>query len=176
MTGKDYVSWEQRDDDTIEIVPDKESYRPGETAQLLVKSPYENAKALVTVEREFIIESRILEIRGSSSRIGIPIKADYIPNVFVSVLLVQGRTDRSPGGDGQDVGQPSFKMGYAKLSVSPLEKKLEVDLSPDRDSYGPKEPVTLRIKVRDAAGAGRKASVALAVVDVGVLNIIGYQT
>jgi uncharacterized protein YfaS (alpha-2-macroglobulin family) len=176
VTGKDYVSWEQRDDDTIELVADRDRYAPGETARVLVKSPYEKAKALVTIERELVIESQVLEIQGSSSRIEIPIKPEYMPNVFVSVLLIQGRTEQSRADERQDIGKPSFKMGYVKLSVSPFEKMLKVDIARDKKDYKPKEKVSLSFKVRDSKNAAVKACLSLAVVDVGVLNLIGYQT
>jgi alpha-2-macroglobulin len=176
VTGGDYVSWDRRDDDTIELVADAAAYKPGDTARILVKSPYEKARALVTVERETIIESRVLEIRGSSDRIEVPIRSEHIPNVFVSVLLLQGRTDQARSDERQDVGKPAFKMGYVKLSVSPDEKKLKVEIVRDRKDYGPKDRAFLNLKISDAKGAGVEAGIALAVVDIGVLNLIGYQT
>ncbi len=176
VTGDDYVSWERRDDDTVELVADAEEYKPGDTARILVKSPYERAKALVTVEREFVIESRVLEIEGSSSRIEVPVRPEHIPNVFVSVLLVQGRTGEARADENADVGKPSFKMGYVKLRVDPFEKKLKVDVARDKGEFRPKEPVTLKFKVRDSRNAAVRACLSVAVVDVGVLNLIGYQT
>ena len=176
VTGDDYVSWERRDDDSVELVADAAEYKPGETAKILVKSPYERAKALVTVEREFVIESRVLEIEGSSSRIEVPIRPEHIPNVFVSVLLVQGRTGEARADENADVGKPSFKMGYVKLAVDPFEKKLTIDIARDKSEFRPKEPVTLKFKVRDSRDAAVRACLSVAVVDVGVLNLIGYQT
>ena len=176
VTGNDYVSWERRDDDTVELVADAEEYKPGETAKILVKSPYEKAKALVTIEREFVIESRVVEIEGSTSRIEIPVKPEHIPNVFVSVLLVQGRTGESRADENADVGKPSFKMGYVKLAVDPFEKRLKVDVARNKSEFRPKESVTLKFKVRDSRDAAVKACLSVAVVDVGVLNLIGYET
>jgi uncharacterized protein YfaS (alpha-2-macroglobulin family) len=176
VTGADYVPWERRDDDSIELVPDADRYRPGDTARILVKSPYEAAKALLTIERESVLESRILDIRGTASEITIPIRTEHMPNVFISVLLVQGRTKASPPEESQDVGKPAFKIGYANLSVDPAEKILTVEISKDRDIYKPRDLVTLSLKVADHKGDGRRASVVMAVVDVGVLNLIGYQT
>jgi uncharacterized protein YfaS (alpha-2-macroglobulin family) len=176
ITGDDYVAWERRDDDMIELVPDAETYRPGDKARILVKCPYERAKALVTVERESILESRVLEIQGSTARIEVPIVSDYIPNVFVSVLLVQGRTENVQPGSADDAGKPSFKIGYAKLAVDPQERKLKVDLRPDQDRYKPGQQVSLKLHVADQEDRGRRSSLAVAVVDVGVLNLIGYTT
>ena len=176
VSGEDYVPWERRDDDTIELVTDKKSYRPGDSAQILVKSPYEQCKALVTVEREFIMESRVLDLKGTSTRIEIPIRSEHIPNAFVSVILVHGRTSSDKSASADDPGKPSFKIGYVNLPVDPSEKRLSVEVKADRPDYRPKDRVSLSLKVKGFDEAGSPASLAVAVVDIGVLNLIGYQT
>lgn len=176
VTGKDYVPWERRDDDTVELVPDSNQYLPGDKAKILIKSPYERAKALITVEREYVLESQVFEIVGSSNQIEIPILSDYIPNIYVSVLLVQGRTSSASANENEDVGKPSFKIGYAELKVNPSEKRLKIEISTDKKDYKPKEKVSLRLKVQDQKNSGHRASISVAVADVGVLNLIGYQT
>ncbi|MBI4418584.1 MAG: Ig-like domain-containing protein, partial [Ignavibacteriales bacterium] len=55
VSGSGYVAWERGNDDRIELVSDKSHYKPGETAGIIVKSPYEQATALVSVEREGIL-------------------------------------------------------------------------------------------------------------------------
>ncbi len=175
VTGADYVPWERTDDDAIDIVPDRTSYDPGATARILVKSPYERAKALVTVERELILESKVLEIKGSTAEIEIPIKPSYIPNVYVSVLLVQGRTSDSAASENQDLGKPSFKIGYATLEINPAEKRLKVELVPDKTAYKPRDKVEVRLKVRTNDGLPAPASLTLIAADAGVLNLIGYR-
>ena len=154
VTGKDYVPWERRDDDSVELVADAESYRPGGQARVLIKSPYEKAKALVTVERELVLDSRVVEIVGTSSEIAVPIRPEYTPNVFVSVLLVQGRSANAKPGGNQDAGKPSFKIGYVNLNVDPGEKRLAVEVAGDKQEYRPKDPVTLSVKVKDAQRPG----------------------
>ncbi len=176
VTGKDYIPWERQNEDIVELIADSSSYRPGDEARILVKSPYERANALITVEREFVLHSEVREIIGSSNQIEIPITSDYLPNVYVSVLLVQGRTAPQVEDNTQDLGKPSFKIGYAKLSVDPSEKRLAVDILKLAPTYRPGEEVFLDLKVKDWKGNGTKASVAVAVVDVGVLSLIGYQT
>ncbi len=176
VTGSDYVAWERQDDDALELVPDAETYKPGESARILIKSPYERAKALITVERESIIDARVVDIVGSAVPVDIPITADHIPNVFVSVLLVQGRTAGAAVTEDDDVGKPQFKIGYVGLSVDPGLKKLAVEVATDKPVYKPRDKVKVTLKVKDAAAAGAPASLTVAVVDVGVLNLIGYQT
>jgi uncharacterized protein YfaS (alpha-2-macroglobulin family) len=176
VTGKDYIPWERHDEDIVELITDSSVYQPGDMAKILVKSPYERANALITVEREFVLHSEIREIIGSSNQITIPIGSDYLPNVYVSVLLVQGRTAPKVEDNSQDLGKPSFKIGYAKLNVDPSEKRLVIDILKLKDVYKPGEEVTLELKVKDWKENGTKASLALAVVDLGVLNLIGFET
>lgn len=176
VTGADYISWERRDEDIVELIPDSSHYQPGDVAKILVKSPYERTNALITVEREFVLHSEVREIIGSSNRIELPITSDYLPNVYVSVLLVQGRTSPPVEDNTQDLGKPSFKIGYAKLNVDPSEKRLAIDIPQLAPAYRPGQEVSFDLKIKDWKGNGTKASVAVAVVDVGVLNLIGYQT
>lgn len=176
VTGRDYVPWERQDDDIIEMVADDINYKPGDTAKILVKSPYEKAKAMVTVERESIFDVFFEDIEGSTSQIDIPVSSEHIPNVYVSVLLVKGRTPTDITDSAEDLGKPSFKIGYIKLDVDPSEKRLGLDVSSDKASYKPGERVTLRLKTSDWQGKGTPASVSVAVADLGVLNLIGYRT
>ena len=176
VAGEDYVAWERSDDDALDLVADAEEYRPGDVARILVKSPFEKAKALVTIERERVLESRVQEIRGSAVTLDIPLTAEHLPNVFVSVLLVSGRTADPVAGGADDRGKPGFKMGYVKLVVDPGLKRLAVEAVADKTEYRPRDRVRLKIRVLDASGRGRRASVAVAVADIGVLNLIGFQT
>ena len=176
VSGNDYVPWEQREDDTIELVPEATSYRPGEVSRILVKSPYERAKALVTIEREFILEAKVIELVGTSSFIEIPIFPEYIPNIFVSVLLVKGRTSPPEQGEARDdLGIPSFKIGYTQIAIDPAEKRLEVKFLGIEPEYRPRDKVSFKLKVESQGKPVKGASVALACVDLGVLNLIGYE-
>jgi uncharacterized protein YfaS (alpha-2-macroglobulin family) len=176
VTGDDYIPWDRQDDDTVELVSDAENYKPGDRAKVLIKSPFEKAKAMVTVERESIFDVFFVDIDGSSSSIDIPINSAHIPNVFVSVILVKGRTPTDITDSTEDLGKPAFKIGYIKLGVDPSEKRLAVEVTPDKATYKPGERVTLQIKTKDALGKGAASSVAVAVADLGVLNLIGYST
>ena len=175
-SGKGYVFWGKRKDDRIELVADANNYRPGDTAKILVKSPYEKAKVLITLEREGIIESWIEEIKGTADTLEIPITNDCIPNVFLSIILLKGRVSEEDTLKKEDLEKPSFKIGYIELPVDPMEKRLQVEVIPDKKEYSPKDKVRIAIKVRNHSGEGVPSEVSIAVVDMGVLNLIGYKT
>ena len=176
VSGKDYASWERRKDDRIELIADAKNYHPGDIAKILVKSPYKKAKALITLEREGIIKSWVEEIKGTADTLKISITNDCIPNVFLSVILLKGRITEEDALEKEDSKKPSFKIGYIELPADPMEKRLQVEVTPDKKEYSPKDKVKIAIKVRNHSGEGVPSEVSVAVVDMGVLNLIGYKT
>lgn len=171
--GGGYSAWERADDDRLKITTNKTTYRPNETASLLVQSPYESATALLTIEREGILEQKVFELKGTAPAIEVPIKDDYLPNVYISVMLIKGRTALPKSGE-SDLGKPSFKIGYAKLSVETSARRLQVKINPNKKDFRVGELLEAELEVKDAKGNGVRSEVALAAVDAGVLNLIGY--
>lgn len=104
--GGGYTSWERYDHNRIDLVPEKTTYRPGETARLLVKSPWEKATALLTTERESVRTHSTFELTSTQQTVTVPIGEDAIPNLFVSVLLVKGRTGSYAPDDASDPSKP----------------------------------------------------------------------
>ena len=175
VSGPGYVPWERSNDDRIELVSNKTNFSPGEVASVLIKSPYEETTALVSIEREGILQHYTTKLVGSAPRIDIPMLKDYLPNVYVSVVLLQGRKAEAGKTKEADVGRPSFKVGYVKLSVSPKEKELNLSVTTDKKDYRPGDSVEVAIHVKDASGKGASTEVTLSVADLGVLNLIGYR-
>ncbi len=171
--GSGYAAWERRDDDRIDITLDKTLYKPGETASLLVQSPFETSTALLTVEREGVIEHRQFELKGTAAAVQLPVKPEYLPNAFVSIMLFKGRTNAQPTKD-SDAGKPSFKIGYVELPVDVEGKRLNVAVKTNKKDYRNGETVEVELLTTDAKGQGVRGEITLAAVDAGVLNLIGY--
>lgn len=174
VMGKDDDYFRQHDDDLITLTPNKKEYKVGQTARILVESPYPTATALVTVEREGILDAWVTQVKSGSSYIPVKIKENYLPNAYVSVLLVQGRTDK-PITEKLDLGKPQAKIGYTSLSVLPTSKKIETRVKTDAARYRPGEQVTLQISTQ-VESKGVPAEVTVMVVDEGILNLTAYKT
>ncbi|MDI6780462.1 MAG: alpha-2-macroglobulin family protein [Bacteroidota bacterium] len=159
----------------MELVSNKKTYKPGEVASVIVKSPYEKATALISIEREGVIKHWTTELTGSAPQIDISLTKNHLPNVFVSVVLLQGRTEGKSKNSNEDVGRPSFKIGYINLPVDPGEKHLKVNVSADKNEYRPGDTVNVTLSVKNKEGVGVSSEVALSVADMGVLNLIGYK-
>ncbi|MFH1084898.1 MAG: MG2 domain-containing protein, partial [Chloroflexota bacterium] len=167
VSGAGYINWGQRNDDRIELVADKKEYRPGDVAKVLVPSPYQKpVAALVTIERGHVYEHRLITLASNSEQLDIAILPEYAPNIFVSVVMVQGSAD----GD----GKADIKMGYVNLPVSTERQELQVSVTPDRAGpYKPREQATFDVAVRDYRGRGVAAEVSLQLVDLAVETLVG---
>ncbi len=174
--GAGYTAWERYDHNRMDLVPEKKTYRPGETARILVKSPWEKAKALLTTEREGVRTRRVFDLTSTQQTVEVPIGEEHIPNVFVSVLLVKGRTEAFTSEDASDPGKPSFRMGMVELKVEDRSKRLAVSIETDREEYRPAGKAKVTVAVSDPAGKPDAAEVTLWAVDYGVLSLTGYKT
>ncbi len=159
-----YVSWRQENNDRIQLVADKRSYKPGETASILIPSPFQGeVKALVTVERGHILSHQVITLKSNSELLQLPITPQMAPNAFVSVLLVKGVDETT--------NVAAFKMGYASFTVSTEQQELTITITPDKAKYNPQDEVTYTIQASDYAGKPAQAEIALALVDLSVLTL-----
>lgn len=169
------VGWAMEDAAKLELVADKKTYEVGDTATILVKNPFKEAEALVTVERAGVYRQERKTLTGPMPTLKFPITADLAPNAFVSVEIVRGRVKPMPA-KGTDVGQPTYRLGYAELTVNPEARRLHVSVTPQKTDYRPGEMVDADVAVVDRAGKGVKSSVTFYAVDEGVLMLTGYKT
>ncbi|MEQ1567508.1 MAG: Ig-like domain-containing protein [Myxococcota bacterium] len=172
VVGKGYVGWGRRDDNQMELVPDKRKYLPGETARILVKSPAENLHALVTVEREGVLWKKRVKLDGTAATVEVPITAAFQPNVYVSVVAVQGAGPQ----DAPDKGRPNVFMGLVDLTVDSSRDHLAVDVIPGDEVYRPRDEVEVTVAVKRDGKALPNAGVTLYAVDHAVLSLTAYQT
>ncbi len=175
-TGSGYTAWARYDHNRIDLVPEKKTYRPGDTARIMVKSPWEHATAILTTERESVRTTKRFDLTSTQQTITVPITEADIPNVFVSVLLVKGRTKDAVTQDSSDPGKPAFRLGYVELNVEDASKRLKVDVKANRDEYRPGNQATIDLTTRDASGKASASEVTLWAVDYGVLSLTNYQT
>lgn len=187
--------------DRMDVIPEQRSYEAGQTARLQVRSPFRHATALVAIERNGVIETRTVEINGRDPTIDIPVKAEWAPNVYISVLAVRGRVRevpwyslftwgwRSPSqwwhayrDEGQvyqaptamvDLSKPAFKYGIAEIEVGIAAHRLKVEVTPDKASYAIRATSKVRVKVSlpDGRPAPAGTEVALAAVDEALLEL-----
>lgn len=175
-TGGRPAAWPRYDHERIELIADREVYRPGDTARLVVESPFKVAHGLLTIERDGVLSHRLFEVKGDTPAIEVPITAEHTPNVFVSAVLLRGREHDQKDASGYETGAPSFRMGYVKLRVEPRDRRLVVQVKPSAETANPGAELAVDIEARDHQGKPVVAQATVMVVDEAVLGLTGYKT
>ena len=201
VTKQGELWFAQDNDDRIDVLPEKKRYEPGETAQLQVRMPFREATALVAVEREGVIDTRVVTLRGDDPTVSLKIEKTWGPNVYVSVLALRGRIRDVPwyslftwgwreplnwarsfwfeGREYQaptamvDLAKPAFKLGVAALKVGSKAHELQVTVTADQPQYTVRQTVKARIKVLFEGKPLAGTEVAFAAVDEGLLTLSG---
>ncbi len=142
----------------IKLVPDKKSYKPGETAKVLALLPTDNAHLLVTTELENIKTIRTIKSSGRSALIEVPIDEKAVPNIYFSVCYVK---------DGE------FYEQSKSINVPAKHKYLNLEIIPNKKEYKPREVASYSILARNSDGTPSPgAEVSLGVVDEAVYSIM----
>jgi uncharacterized protein YfaS (alpha-2-macroglobulin family) len=159
--------------DRMDVIPEERRYEPGDTARLQVRMPFREATALVTTEREGILDAWVEKLSGKDPIVEVPVRGEDSPNVFVSVLAVRGRVAEPAPTAMVDLAKPSFKLGISEIRVGWQAHELEVRVSPDRPVYQVRDKARVKVSVRTAKGKvpDDGAEVAIAAVDEGLLEL-----
>lgn len=165
--------YEARNDDRMDLIPVSRSVEPGETMSFQVKMPFREATALVTVEREGIMDAYVRKITRANPVIDIPVKDNYVPNVFVSALVVRGRVDGSRPTVMFDPGKPAYKLGISGVKVGWKPHVMKIEVATDKKVYAVRQQVKAHIAARrpDGSAPGKGSEVTVAVVDEGLLEL-----
>jgi hypothetical protein len=161
-----------------EMIPDRREYQPGDTAEVLVQSPFYPAEGVMTLRRSGIVSSERFKMDGPSHTLKIPIKEGYLPNVNVQVDLVGAATRTDDAGQPNEKlpKRPAFAKGELNLPIPPLARKLNVQATPREPKLEPGAETMVNVSVQDAAGrAVAGGEVAVVVVDEAVLALTGYK-
>lgn len=175
VAGDDDWWFEASNDDRMDVIPERKHYEPGQKAVFQVRMPFRSATALVSVEREGVMESFVTTLSGKAPVIEVPMRGNYGPNVFVSVLAVRGRVADVQPTALVDLGKPSFRMGVAEVEVGWREAALEVKVTTDKPAYKVRESVRATVEVKralDGSVPAKDAEVAIAAVDEGLLELM----
>ncbi len=146
--------------------PQGRPWQVGETAALTVLTPTPGV-AWVTVETDTILDTFTMPLAGNTSRIEIPIRPEYEPNVFVSVYVL------TPGGPEALAGE---RFGYTSLAVTAPDRRLAVNVTTASPRYQPGEKIRGNVHVTTATGAPVPgADLAVYAVDDSILTLGGWS-
>ena len=161
-----------------QIIPNKKDFQAGETAELLVISPFVPAEGVLTLRREGIVKTERFSMKESSTVLRVPLEEKYLPNIYAQVDLVGAspRTNDAGETDAKLAKRPAFASGNINLAISTASRKLTVSAEPQAKTIEPGGATKIDVEVKDNAGEPvANSEVAVVVVDESVLALTNYR-
>ncbi|HXF90991.1 MAG TPA: alpha-2-macroglobulin family protein [Candidatus Nitrosotenuis sp.] len=175
VTGEDFVLWGEETDYYLPLVPERTEYQVDEKVRILVKNPVPHAKAWVTIERFGVIDSFIKELDTNTPIIEFPVKENYLPNFYVSVVMMAPRVEHGPLKIGQlDMGKPICRIGYTGIKVTDKYKYIDLKAKSELEVYKPRDKVKVNVeaKIKNPGAPQEPIELAVVVLDEAVLDLI----
>ena len=142
---------------TAPIVPDKKSYRAGDTVRLMIVTGQANTPVYVSVEGRDLREYKLIRSVGATAVYEIPVTANDEPGITVAACFIRN-------GD--------FYSSEKWIKVPPVDRQLNVKVSTDKPQYLPGQTANYTLDVTDANGnPAPHAEFSLGVVDEAVYGI-----
>lgn len=161
-----------------QLIPNKKDYRAGETAELLVISPFPQAEGVLTLRRGGIVKTERFSIKDTSVTLRVPLDEKYLPNIYAQVDLVGAAPRPNEKGelDEKLAKRPAFATGQINLPISTDSRKLVVSAEPESSSIEPGGKTNVNVAVTDVNGEPvANSEVAVVIVDESVLALAGYS-
>jgi uncharacterized protein YfaS (alpha-2-macroglobulin family) len=164
--------------ETVELIPDRKEYQPGDTAEVLVQAPFYPAEGVLTLRRSGLLKSERFRMDGPTMTLKVPVEERFIPNLYVQVDLVGAAARTNDAGQTNErlPKRPAYASGQLNLTIPPMQRRLLVQATPRDKALEPGAETVVGVEVRDAqqrAVAG--SEVAVVVVDESVLALTGYK-
>lgn len=142
-------------DQFLELVADRKTYAPGDTAQVVVRGAEFDTSVLVTKESQHVSYHQVVRTRGNEA-IALPISEDDIGDTYVSIAFL--KDDR-------------LYRAERRLSVPASERQLAVTATADKPIVRPGEPGIFDLHVVDATGAPVHAQLSVGLVDEALYGV-----
>ncbi len=142
----------------IELITDKRSYAPGETARVLARTERPGATMLFAdrCNGGVLLDWRTVEMTTRTQVLEITLEDGDVPNRWIEGTIVRGGRVHSEA---------------RELIVPPTKGMVDITVTPDKEVYAPGEEGTISISATTPDGEPVDAQVALFAFDEAVLQI-----
>ena len=146
---------------SLELIPEKREYAPGETLRLLVNTmrPDSTVMLFVRCENSWAPYPRVLHLTGKSTLVDIPVLPSDYPNFIIDAYMV---------------ANGELFQHRQSIAVPPASKVLTVEVASPRQ-VKPGEECEMEIRVTDANGKPMQGELAVSVYDRSLQYIAGNR-
>jgi len=171
--GDTPVTFQRPPASSATVTADKEKFAPGETATLVIQSPFQNARALAIIEQpNGVYDYQFVDIANGFGRYAMTLRKEQTPKLAVHFLVMRGRLkDSAPQPSATfDQGKPVTIAATKWIEVTPVKNIVTVKLDyPQKARPGQEVEVTLRLS--DDAGKPLSGEATFWMVDQAVLSL-----
>jgi uncharacterized protein YfaS (alpha-2-macroglobulin family) len=140
----------------LQLIPDKKTYQPGDTAKILILTGVPNAKVLVSREGRSLDDVKVVASTGTSLTVEFPVRAADEPDFYVSALFF--RDNR-------------LYQGNKRIKVPAVDKKLSVSLTSSKPQFHPGETGQITLEAKDFAGKPVSGEFSIGIVDEALYGV-----
>ncbi len=147
-------------DKYLELIPEKRTVQPGETARFLIRGAEFDTQVLVTKEAQNVSWHQVVRAQGNGT-IEVPIEEGDVGDTWVNVAFL--KDDR-------------LHRAERRVKVPAASRQLTVTLTAEAAVSRPREPGRFSIKAVDADGKPVRAQFSLGVIDEAVYGVKADDT
>jgi uncharacterized protein YfaS (alpha-2-macroglobulin family) len=102
-------------DNLLRVIPEKTIYQNGETAHVLITTPFSSGGHLyITRERGGVIDHEYIAFSGSTYTRDYLIDESFYPNVYIGAIAIP---------NGGKIGDKGYAVGYSEIIMDLTNKK-----------------------------------------------------
>ena len=140
----------------VQMIADKKTYAPGETAHLSIIANVEGFHPLVVATGNTVEFQKVLSSSGKTLSFDLPIAADAQPNLEVTAAFI--RNDQ-------------LYQANLSIKVPPVQQQLQIDITPQSQVFQPQQTAGYDVFARDYQGKPVSADFSFGVVDEAIYSI-----
>lgn len=156
VMGTGDTDWFGSNSQNVQIVADKKSYAPGDTAHLSIISQVEDFHALVIASGYTVEFKKVLASDGKTLSFDLPITQDAQPNLSVNVAFIRNN---------------QLYQADKQLKVPPAQEQLQIEIAPISQTFQPQQTAAYDVYTRDAQGKPVSADLSFGVVDEALYSL-----
>jgi hypothetical protein len=142
----------------LELITDKRTYQPGETAHVMINTSHADSYVLFSddVDNNHLVSWRMLHLPRRHMVVDIPIQRTGQPNFFIEATTV---------------ADTRVHQQARRICVPPEQGIIKVAVTADQAEYKPGQKATVKVAARTPEGKPAEAQVTLSAFDKSVLYI-----
>jgi uncharacterized protein YfaS (alpha-2-macroglobulin family) len=151
-------------DSQLRVIPEHTIYRDGDTAHVLITTPFSSGGHLyITRERGGVIDHEYINFTGSTYSRDYTIDESFYPNVYIGVVAFpkNGTSTRA------------YAVWYGEIIMDLSEKKWNLQIKTNKNTYKNRETVTGEISLTDHAGKWQSGEIEIMVIDESLIRLMG---